>query len=199
VPRYNIAPTQLAPVIPNRGERRLERFRWGLVPHWARDLGIGNRLINARAETAAQKPSFRTAYRRHRCLVPADGYFEWLRDGRAKVPYWLRAADGGPLVFAGLWARWQPPEGDPVLSFTVLTTEAVGVARDIHDRMPVLLAPEVRDRWLDPEPLPSEIVDELVRVEPPALRATEVSRAVNSPKNDSPACVEPPVKQPSLF
>jgi putative SOS response-associated peptidase YedK len=197
-PRYNIAPTQGAPVVAqdSRG-RRMGLLRWGLVPSWARDPAIGSRLINARSETVAEKPAFRGAFRARRCLVPADGFFEWRKgessaDGRgSRKPFWIHRATRDPFAFAGLWERWIPPEGDPLHSFTILTTEATEAIRDIHPRMPVILPPGAWKRWLDPDSPPEELRALLSPYGDGDLRAYAVSTLVNSPRNDLPACIEP--------
>ena len=144
-PRYNIAPTQMVAMIRldrDTLQRRLVLVKWGLIPFWAKDSSIGNRLINARAESAAEKPAFRSAFKSRRCLVPADGYYEWKkRKGGQKQPYLARNADGSPFAFAGLWERWQAPEDEIIESCTILTTDANDLTQPIHDRMPVILKP----------------------------------------------------------
>ena len=152
-PRYNIAPSQpIAAVraVPAGSGRELALLRWGLIPSWSKDPAIGNRLINARAETAKEKPSFRNAFRRHRCLIPASGFYEWLRWERGKQPYFVRMRDGHPFAFAGLWDRWESPDKGVIETCTILTTAANDVLAPIHDRMPVILPPREYDRWLDP-------------------------------------------------
>jgi putative SOS response-associated peptidase YedK len=188
-PRYNIAPTQPVPVVRKTAQgRRLEMLRWGLVPSWAGDPSIGNRLINARAETVADKPSFRSAYRRRRCLVVADGFFEWKRVGVRKQPMYIRLRDQAPFAFAGLWESWHRDQPDAVESCTLITTGPNALLATIHDRMPVILHPDDYARWLDPgagDPA------RLLRPYPAAeMTAHPVSRRVNSPANDDPACVE---------
>jgi putative SOS response-associated peptidase YedK len=191
-PRYNVAPTQLAPVVlrSRAGPLALAEFRWGLVPPWARDVTIGNRLINARAETLATKPAFRSAFQRHRCLVAADGWYEWQRHGSRKVPMWIHLRSRRPFAFAGLWERWGPPE-DPLHSFTIVTTAAAPPIRDIHDRMPALLPPAARSTWLDPEADPVALAALLRPYPGDDLEAWAVSTLVNSPRNDLEACIEP--------
>ncbi len=151
-PRYNVAPTQDVPVVRlEEGERELVMLRWGLIPSWAKDPEIGNRMINARGETVAEKPSFRSAFRRRRCLVVADGFYEWQKrpDG-PKQPYFITVANGGPFGLAGLWERWSDPtEGYPVESCTVITTGANELLKPIHNRMPVIIDPSDFDAWLD--------------------------------------------------
>ncbi|MEJ2540079.1 MAG: SOS response-associated peptidase [Gemmatimonadota bacterium] len=191
-PRYNIAPTQTAPVIVADGEgmRRLGLMRWGLVPFWADDLSIGNRLINARSETAETKPAFRQAWKRRRCVVPADGFYEWRRpeDGSEKgprTPFWIHRADGRPLAMAGLWERWEDPEeGEDLHTFTLLTRPATPWMKPLHHRMPVLLPDGEVQHWLT-------FQGGLPDAAGPELDAHEVSRMVNSPANDAPACIEP--------
>lgn len=159
-PRYNIAPTQsCAVVVGPAGERVLRTMRWGLLPFWAKDLKEGARMINARAETVAAKPAFRAAYRARRCLVPADGWYEWKTLGpKRKQPYVFHRADDDVFAFAGLWERWRPPEGDDAVdTFTVLTTDANALAREVHDRMPVTLSALDQDVWTDPEASPEAL------------------------------------------
>ena len=194
-PRYNIAPTQpVAAVRAARdgGQRELVFLHWGLIPSWADDWRIGNRMINARSETVAEKPAFRRAFRQRRCLVPADGFFEWQRQGTKKQPYYIHRRDGRPLAIAGLWEHWAGAGSGPVESCTLLTTAANATLRPLHDRMPVLLEPAQFDTWLDPE---QHSVESLVALLAPAddavLEAYAVSTVVNSPRNDSPACIEP--------
>ncbi len=196
LPRYNIAPTQLVPAILRSGEGSfaLELLRWGLVPAWAEDPAIGNRMINARGETVASKPSFRSAFTRRRCLLPADGWFEWrkLAGGRNKQPYHIALASGEPFAFAGLWEEWRLKGGGEALrSCTIITTEAAPAIRPIHDRMPALLAEAGRDAWLNPG-ASRDTLQGLLRPYPGEdLRARPVSRLVNTPANDRPECVEP--------
>jgi putative SOS response-associated peptidase YedK len=199
-PRYNVAPTQLAPVIANRPARSIELMRWGLVPRWADDLSIGSRMINARAESVATKPAFKDALARRRCLVPADGFYEWRAAGKQRQPLWIRREPRRLICFAGLWERWRPEGGgEPVHSFTIVTSAASPLVADLHDRMPVIVEPEDHERWLSVEPLPAEALNDILR--PSQLRdlvLVPVSMAVNSPANDGPECVAPPA-QPSLF
>jgi putative SOS response-associated peptidase YedK len=187
-PRYNIAPTQPCPVTRwVDGRPVLAALRWGLVPFWAKDTAIGNRLINARAETVAVKPAFRAAYRTRRCLVAASGFYEWKKAGGGKRPYYIAGADGTLLAFAGVWEQWQPAGAEPVLSFTIVTTDANELMKGIHDRMPVILAPADYEAWLtakDPAELMRPCPPEMLDVRP-------VSAAVNNPRNDTPDLVEP--------
>ncbi len=188
-PRYNIAPTQtVAAVRQEGGARRLVELRWGLVPGWAKDDAIGARLINARAETLSEKPSFRGAFKARRCLIPADGFYEWQKTGkgRAKQPFHLRRPDGKPFAFAGLWERWTRG-AEPLESCAIITTEANGLLRPIHDRMPVILGPESFDTWLgEPAPDPAALAALLRPCPDDLLTAVPVSTAVNNPRFDGP-------------
>lgn len=190
-PRYNVAPTQQAPIVASdeRGTR-MGMFRWGLVPFWAKDVGIGSRMINARSETLLEKPAFRQAIHARRCLVPADGFYEWGTGADGKVPYWIHSPGGVPIAFAGLWERWDGGEGDPLFTFTIVTTEASRAIARIHGRMPVILEGEARARWLDRD-LPGEEAVELLFPYEGELMAYEVSKIVNSPANDVPECRNP--------
>ncbi|MBT8398628.1 MAG: SOS response-associated peptidase [Gemmatimonadetes bacterium] len=197
LPRFNIAPTQDAPVIAEDDNgRRMGLLRWGLIPSWAKEKAIGNRMINARAETVAEKPAFRSAFQRRRCLVPADGFFEWKKveggEGAkgSKVPFWIHREGRTPFAMAGLWEKWKPGDGSPVFSFTILTIEAVPEIRGIHPRMPVILPAGVYDRWLDPEATQADL-QALLRPNGEGLQAYPVSPIVNSPRNDTPECIEP--------
>jgi putative SOS response-associated peptidase YedK len=189
--RFNVAPTQeVAAVLEEDEQRKLEMLRWGLIPSWADDPAIGNRMINARSETAAQKPSFRSAFRKRRCLVLADGFYEWQKTASGKQPYYIRMGDGSPFAFAGLWESWGK-YGEEVRSCTILTTEANGLVGEIHHRMPVILPAEEYDLWLDPDMGEAEPLLDLLRPYPDDLmEAYPVSRFVNSPSNDSEQCVE---------
>lgn len=192
--RYNIAPSQPVAVIANNRPDRLEFFQWGLIPSWAKEPAIGNKMINARGETLAEKPSFKTAYKRRRCLVPADGFYEWRKNpgSKSKTPLYIRVHEGQPFAFAGLWESWHSPEGDNILSCTIITTAPNDFMAEIHNRMPVILAPEAYDLWLDPaERSPAEL-DSLLKPCPAAwLSAYPVSTTVNSPTNETAACIAP--------
>ncbi len=193
-PRYNIAPTQSVAVIPNNGGDQIEFFRWGLIPSWAKDPNIGNRMINARAETLAEKPSFRAAYRRRRCLVLADGFYEWRKEpGRTtKTPLYIRLESGEPFAFAGLWEAWRAPDEQTILSCTIITTTPNPLVAKIHNRMPVILEREAYDLWLDPAEQSPDRLGKWLRPYPAAqMTAHPVSTLVNSPANDSPACIVP--------
>lgn len=193
-PRYNIAPTQGAPVVRANGDggRELAMLRWGLVPSWADDPAIGNRMINARAETVAEKPSFRQALAARRCLVPATGFYEWQKTNGAKQPWNIRPAGDDTFAFAGLWEVWDKGEA-PLETFTIVTTEANDVLRPIHGRMPVILGPENYGAWLDTAGTPAHDAQELLGPCPAAwLAAGKVGTHVNKPANDDAQCLAPP-------
>jgi putative SOS response-associated peptidase YedK len=193
VSRYNIAPTQPILAVTNNHADRLEHLHWGLIPSWAKDPAIGNRMINARAETLAEKPAFRTALRRRRCLVPADGFYEWKKDpdGKTKTPMHVRMKDAGVFAFAGLWDVWRSPDGSVLPSCTLITTEPNELMKDIHDRMPVIIKREDYQRWLDANERDPADLTELLKPYPASeMEARPVSKTVNNPKNDSPACIE---------
>jgi putative SOS response-associated peptidase YedK len=193
--RYNIAPSQDIAALRAQGDgqRELVMLRWGLVPGWAKDPAMGNRMINARAETVAEKPAFRAAFRQRRCLIPADGFFEWQKtpDG-SKQPYLMARPDGEPFTMAGLWELWQPPGTDePLETCTIITTEANETVAPIHHRMPVILSASDREAWLDPAPPSAEALAALLRPAPDdTLIAQAVDRHVNNARHDDPACIE---------
>jgi len=190
-PRYNIAPTQDAPVVlATAAGRRLELRRFGLVPFWAKDPKLGSRLINARAESVEEKPAFRTAFRRHRCLVPADGFYEWQPIGRRKQPFYVRRADAQLFAMAGVCDTWHARQPDAIASFAILTTEADALLRPIHDRMPVILDPGSWPVWLDPAADTGRLRGLLARPEPPGFEAYPVDVLVNNPAVDDPRCRE---------
>ncbi|MCY2995507.1 MAG: SOS response-associated peptidase [Planctomycetota bacterium] len=190
-PRYNIAPTQ--PVAAVRldasRQRRCVDLHWGLIPAWAEDPAIGNRLINARGETVSSKPAFRQAFQRRRCLVVADGFFEWQNVGGGKRPHYIRLKEDRPFGFAGLWERWQ--RGDQTIeSCTIITTEPNALMQPIHDRMPVILDPAAYDLWLDPEVRSGQKLEDLLRPYPAdRLEAFPVGTVVNNPRNDVAECI----------
>ena len=191
---FNVAPTDEAAVVVQREERRaVTAYRWGLIPHWATDARVGNRLFNARAETLATSPMFRDAFRRKRCLVPVDSFYEWRREGAVRQPFRVVRTDALPLALAGLWAGWRNPEtGEVRRTFSIVTTVPNDLMRAIHNRMPVVLAPEAWDRWLDPSPPdPGELQGLLVPAPDGSLEAYPVSRAVNDVRNDGPGLIEP--------
>ncbi len=188
-PRYNIAPTQYVAAVRNAEDgRELAMLKWGLVPFWAKEPSIGNRMINARAETVAEKPAYRAAYQHRRCLVLADGFYEWHRQGDTKIPYFISLASGEPFAFAGLWERWKNKEDGEVLdSATLITTDANEYLSRVHHRMPLILTPDTADRWLAGD---NELVREANDVTPP-LQAWPVSRRVNNARNEGDDLVEP--------
>ncbi|MDX1403526.1 MAG: SOS response-associated peptidase [Woeseiaceae bacterium] len=189
-PRYNIAPTQYVAAVRDgeANDRELVMLRWGLVPFWAKDPSIGNRMINARAETVAEKPSFRNAYKKRRCLVLADGFYEWRREGDVKTPYFISLEDGTPFAFAGLWESWNSKDSDEKLQSTaIITTAANDFMAQIHQRMPVVVEPQNADRWLEGEP---SMLSELIE-KPPAFRAWPVDRTVNNARNEGEKLIEP--------
>jgi putative SOS response-associated peptidase YedK len=201
-PRYNIAPSQEIPVvrIGSEGSRVLTLERWGLVPHWASDPAIGNRMINARSESAAQKPAFRDAFRSRRCIVPADGFYEWTGARSERTPYLFRRGDGEILGLAGLYERWLGEGGEVVDSCTILTTDANDVMRPFHDRMPAILPREAYVGWLDREQDdPSQIAPLLRPCPNEWLTAVPVSQRLNNPRNDDPACLVPEPRTGDLF
>lgn len=191
-PNYNVAPTQSVAAIAGRdGGRRLEALRWGLVPSWAEDPSIGSRMINARSETAHEKPSFRSAFKRRRCLIPADGFYEWKREsGNGKQPFYIRMKDGKPFAFAGLWERWGEGENE-LRTCAILTTEANEMMAGIHHRMPVILPDELYEAWLSEEAEKEELTAMMLPYPDDEMEAYPVSRFVNKPSNNDPRCVEP--------
>ncbi len=193
-PRYNIAPNQPVAVVPNDGHHRLDFFLWGLIPSWAQDPKIGNRLINARAETLAEKPAFRSAFRRRRCLILADGFYEWRKeaDGKSKTPMYICLKSKAPFAFAGLWEAWHSPDGSQILSCTIITTSPNELLKTIHNRMPVILPSQTYSKWLTPgEVSPSELQSLLRPYPPEEMIAYPVSRAVNNPDIDAPELIQP--------
>lgn len=189
-PRFNVAPTQRIVVIPTHDlQREARRMRWGLVPRWAKDMSIGARLINARSEGIDTKPAFRAAFRERRCLIPADGFYEWLQTPRGKQPYRVVLISGALFAFAGLWERWRDPQGEPLDSCCIITCEPNELAAQFHNRMPVIIAPEDYETWLTGTP---EQARALLRPYPSeAMRAYPVSANVNRPSNDTPDLVDP--------
>jgi len=194
-PRYNVAPSQAMPVVRHAevGGREWAWLRWGLIPSWAKDPAIGNRMINARSESVADKPAFRAAFRRRRCLVPADGFYEWQQQGGVKQPWRITLAEGGPFAFAGLWERWSPGAGEAVETYTILTTAANRSLAPIHPRMPVILAPAHYDVWLGAgAPADARLIEPLLAPFPDdRLVAVPVARRVNDPRHDDAGCLEP--------
>lgn len=193
VPRYNIAPTQpvLAAHLDGHGRRALTFFQWGLIPSWSKDPAFGAKLINARAETVAEKPSFRNAFKRRRCLIPADGFYEWQKQDGRKQPLYIHAADCRPFVFAGLWEDWQDSEGSHLQTCTILTTEANELMQPIHDRMPVILEPDDFSMWLYPGQVPDDALHLLRPYPAQKMAAYAVSTAVNNARYDGADCIQP--------
>ncbi|MBI4531111.1 MAG: SOS response-associated peptidase [Candidatus Latescibacteria bacterium] len=192
--RYNIAPSQDVAVVANIAEKRVEFFRWGLIPSWAKDPGIGDWMINARAESLAEKPSFRTAYRQRRCLILTDGFYEWYRQpgSQTKTPIYIRLRSGEPFAFAGLWDVWRSVEGPPVRSCTIITTVPNELVGQIHNRMPVILKPETYEVWLDPSERSPDTLSGLLTPYPTEeMTAYPVSPLVNNPRTDTPTCITP--------
>ena len=196
IPNYNVAPTQkIITVIKHNNENKLEKLHWGLVPFWAKDISIGSRMINARAETVSQKPSFRNAFRKRRCLIPADGFYEWKGEKGNKQPYYVSIPSGEPFSFAGLWETWTDKEtGEESVykSCTIITTAASESIREIHHRMPVILDPKFHEKWLnadiqDPKALQVIINDGIIH----NMSFYPVSKTVNSVKNNDPNCIKP--------
>lgn len=192
-PRYNIAPGQPVLAVPNDGRRRADFFLWGLIPPWAKDPKIGYRLINARAETLKEKPSFRGAYRYRRCLIPADGFYEWQGPkSRRKQPWYIHRRDHQPFALGGLWETWQAADGSTVRTCTIITTQAAPDLQAIHGRMPLILPRETWDLWLTPDDRATARLDTLLRpAETTDLEAWPVSTLVNRPENDIPDCIAP--------
>ena len=196
-PNYNVAPTNdVYAVLESGGVRRMEPLHWGLVPFWAKELKIGNRMINARSETAATKNAFRSAFKKRRCIVPADGFFEWqkIEGSKTKQPYYIHRRDEEPLAFAGLWEVWRGPDRDwdePVTSCTILTTSANETMEKIHDRMPVILPPSAYDQWLDRDDDDVETLGKLLIPAPPSLLTMHtVATDVNKVQNKGPELIE---------
>jgi putative SOS response-associated peptidase YedK len=194
-PRYNVAPSQEVAVVRRPGdapERSLDLLRWGLIPSWAKDPTIGNRIINARAESVADKPAFRDSFRERRCLVPADGFYEWAKTEHGKQLYYVRVLGGKMFAFAGLWDAWRDPTGATRETFTIITTEPNDLLRPVHNRMPVIVEPAHYDRWLDPGAHEAADLIEILRPYPAdQMSYYAVSRYVNSPENEGPECIRP--------
>lgn len=192
-PRYNIAPTQPVPIVKDPSSRSVELYRWGLVPFWADDIKIGNRLINARSETAHEKPSFRAAFKYRRCLILADGFFEWRASGKGgpKTPYLFKLKNDHPFTFAGLYEHKEFPEGGELHTCTILTCEPNDLVSDYHNRMPVMLGEKARWAWLDKDADLSSLRDLLAPYPAEEMKCFPVSTDVNSPENDRPEVLEP--------
>lgn len=188
---YNIAPSQSVLSVINDGKRnRLGYLRWGLIPPWAKDRNIGYKMINARAETILQKASFKHAYRKRRCLIVADSFYEWKKGPDGKTPMRIKLKDDSPFGMAGVWEAWTSPEGEKIYSCSVITTRPNELMVDIHDRMPVILSPEDEERWLDPHQDPALLQSCFQPFEAGKMEAFEVTADVNSPKNNSPHLIQ---------
>lgn len=193
-PRFNISPTQPILSIPNDARNKADFFMWGLIPSWSKDPSIGNKLINARGETLAEKPSFRGGFKYKRCLILADGFFEWkaLPGGKTKTPYFIHMKDRKPFAFAGLWDEWHSPDGDTVRTCTIITTDPNELMSSLHNRMPVIVHPNDFDFWLDPAPQTPDKLVHLIKPFPTEnMSAYPVSTFVNKPGNDRPECIVP--------
>jgi putative SOS response-associated peptidase YedK len=193
-PRYNIAPSQPVLAVGNDRPDVFDYYQWGLIPSWAKDSAIGNRMINARVETLAEKPAFRNALRRRRCLVPADGFYEWKAgaDGRTKTPMHIRLRSGEPFAFAGLWEAWRAPDGSTIPSCTLVTGQPNELVAPIHNRMVVILRPDRYEQWLDPKERPAEEMLALLEPYPASeMEAVAVAKTVNNPRNETPDCLAP--------
>jgi putative SOS response-associated peptidase YedK len=191
VPRYNIAPGQMVPVIMAHSPRRMVLMRWGLIPHWAKDAKTAYKMINARVETLTKRPAFRGLLSHNRALVPASGFYEWQGEGRDKTPYYIYPEDQQSIAFAGLYDTWTTPDGEDLYTFTIITTDADPFMAKLHDRMPVILGRELEDGWLDPELTQAkDVLDLLSRSTGLELDAYPVSRMVNRPNNDGPALIQ---------
>jgi putative SOS response-associated peptidase YedK len=193
-PRYNIAPTQPVPVITNQARDTLDFHRWGLIPSWSKDMSIGSRMINARSETAHEKPAFRAAFKRRRCLIPANGFYEWTQtdDSKNKTPMFVHMKGQALFAFAGLWEVWYSTEGDEVRSCTILTSTPNDLVKPLHHRMAVVLREDDYDTWLSPDELGPDVLKPLLQpIASDKMDVYEVSRVVNSPANDVPECIVP--------
>jgi putative SOS response-associated peptidase YedK len=193
-PRYNIAPSQdVSVIVHNEGVNELKPMKWGLVPSWAPDASIGDRMINARAETITEKPSFKRLVQQQRCLIPADGFYEWRREGNGKVPVWIHLKKKEPFAFAGLWDLWRDPEGQTLYTFTIITTVPNGLLRPIHNRMPVIFDALQAKQWLDPRlsTRPADIAAVLAPFPSEQMEAHDVSPLANKPEYDRADCLRP--------
>ena len=196
--RYNIAPTQPVPIVRLfEGKRQFTLLRWGLIPSWVKDPRGFTLLINARSESVNDKPAFRNAMKRRRCLIPADGFYEWSEQGGRKRPYLVRPLDGGPIAFAGLWENWMGPNGEEMETVAIITTEASSDIAHVHHRMPVIVPPEAFDFWLDCANVDAVTAAAvLVPTRPGLIEAYEISTAVNRVANDSPTLIERVMAEP---
>lgn len=192
-PSYNIAPTQaiLAARAVETGDREFVHLHWGLIPHWSKGPDPKYSMINARADSVANKPAYRDPFKRHRCLIPADGFYEWQNLGNGKQPYFIRLRGGQPFAFAGLWDCWTGEGTLPIESATIITCDANALVEPIHERMPVILPPRLYDRWLDPTARPAQLIELLKPYPDLLMEAYPVGREVNSPRSDSSALIAP--------
>lgn len=193
-PRFNIAPSQTVMIVRQQldGKRELTHVNWGLIPSWAKDPSIGHSLINARSETVAEKPSFRSAYKHRRCIIPASGYYEWQKTGeKSKQPWYITSADNTPLSFAGLWEHWQSPDGSEIETCSILTTSANELTMPLHDRMPVILSPDTFHLWLLYSSKPEELRQLFTPFPAEYMDCFPVSTLVNNPRNNSPELIKP--------
>lgn len=199
--RYNIAPSQPMAIITNDAPQEVTLVKWGLVPHWSKDPAIGNKMINARSETAAEKPSFRASFKYRRCVIPASGFYEWKKTDNGKIPQYIYLQDEPVFSFAGLWSVWTDPEGGELWTATILTTDANDKMKSLHDRMPVILPRESRELWLDKEADPAALQSLMKPYDKGTIEYYPVSKAVNKPANDNPTLIErdvPPQQQSLL-
>jgi Uncharacterized conserved protein len=191
-PSYNIAPTQEVAVIVSDGKKQLVKVRWGLVPSWAKELSVGNKMINARAETITEKASFKRAFKKRRCLIVADGFYEWQKVGETKRPIYIRLKSGKPFGFAGIYETWESEQGEQIITCAIITTGANELMKPIHDRMPVIVPKENENLWLDPGTGDQDLLLEMLKPYPAdAMEAYPVSKRVNTPSNNSPECIKP--------
>ena len=193
-PRFNFAPTQDVPVLLNDGENELSMARWGLIPFWSKDMKIGARLINARSETIDEKPAFRNAFKKRRCLIFADGFYEWKKNPSTnkKSPYFFKMKSGEPFTFAGLWESWKNPAGGNIISTTIITTEPNEIMSPVHNRMPVILLPQDRELWVNADNAEAPLLKNCLRPYPAdEMTAYEVTLRVNNPRNDDESCIAP--------
>ena len=203
LPNFNVAPTHVMPIITNKDPEHFKPLRWGLIPFWAKDVKIGYRMINARSETVLEKPAFKYAMEKRRCLVPMDGYYEWVKTKEGKIPYRITLKDTSLFCVAGLWETWKSPEGEWIKSFTVLTTTPSPSIAFIHDRMPAMLLPEHEKSWLDMDLPAKEVLDIILPYPEEELKAITVSKKVNHVAQNDPSLIEPvtypELKQVGLF
>ena len=189
-PSYNVAPGQTIPVITRNGKKKVVSCKWGFIPSWAKDPKTGYRMINARAETVALKPAFRSAYKNARALIPASGFYEWKKEGSEKAPFYIRLKSRDPFGFAGLYTLWRSAGGEQICTCTIITTDANQLLVPVHNRMPVIIRKEDEDLWLDPPDTSSDLHLLLKPYEPDDMECYSVSRLVNSPANNSPECIK---------